>query len=54
MVETIKKEKRTKILVTGSSGMLGADVCGELSGEYDVVGLDINEPDQETVLVEMV
>src|SRR4030042_1008411 len=57
MVETIKKEKRTKILVTGSSGMLGADVCGELSGEYDVVGLDINEPasgvSQPTVLCDI-
>lgn len=34
------KEKR-KILVTGSSGMLGTDLCKELLPDYDVVGLDI-------------
>ena len=36
------KEKR-KILVTGSSGMLGTDLCKELSLSYDVVGLDISK-----------
>ena len=39
MVEKIK-EKR-KILVIGSSGMLGVDLCVELGKTYDVIGLDM-------------
>jgi dTDP-4-dehydrorhamnose reductase len=30
-----------KVLITGSSGMLGTDLCRELSGVYDVYGADI-------------
>lgn len=30
-----------KILITGSSGMLGGALCRELSGKYEVVGLDV-------------
>jgi len=45
MVGKTKKEKR-KILVTGSNGMLGVDLCEELSSDYDVIGLDIQEPRQ--------
>ena len=30
-----------KVLVTGSSGMLGRALCEELSGQYEVLGLDI-------------
>jgi len=44
MVEKAKKKKRRKILVTGSSGMLGIDLYGELSENYEVIGLDISEP----------
>src|SRR5690242_9674296 len=29
-----------KVLVTGSSGQLGAEICRQLSGEYQVTGLD--------------
>jgi dTDP-4-dehydrorhamnose reductase len=32
------------LLVTGSSGMLGTDLCLQLSKSYKVVGFDINEP----------
>ena len=39
MVEKIK-EKR-KILVTGSCGMLGVDLCCELQKNYNVIGVDI-------------
>lgn len=42
MVEKVKKEKRKKILVTGSSGMLGSDLCRELSRDYEVMGLDLS------------
>ena len=35
------KEKRTQILVTGSEGMLGKDLCRELSDSYNVVGIDL-------------
>lgn len=41
MVEKAKEEKRRKVLVTGSAGMLGIDLCKELSDDYDVIGLDI-------------
>ena len=45
MVEKAKEKKRRKILVTGSSGMLGVDLCGELSENYEVIGLDLpNRP----------
>lgn len=40
MVEKAKEEKRKKVLVTGSSGMLGSDLCEELSRDYEIVGLD--------------
>lgn len=43
MVEKIKAKKRKKILVTGSNGMLGIDLCNKLSSDYDVVGLDVKE-----------
>ncbi|MBN2452738.1 MAG: dTDP-4-dehydrorhamnose reductase [Candidatus Omnitrophica bacterium] len=33
--------KRYKVLITGSSGMLGADLCRELRSGYDVAGLDL-------------
>ena len=29
-----------RVLVTGSSGQLGAEICRQLSGEYQVTGLD--------------
>jgi len=38
MVEA--KEKRRKILVTGSCGMLGSALCRVLSEDFDVFGLD--------------
>ena len=41
MVEKIKNKKREKILVTGSGGMLGVDLCDKLATDYDVIGLDI-------------
>lgn len=40
-MEEIKKEKRKKILVTGSGGMLGTELCRELSNNYEVTGLDL-------------
>jgi UDP-glucose 4-epimerase len=30
-----------KVLVTGSSGQLGAELCRQLSGPYEVTGLDV-------------
>lgn len=33
-----------KILITGSSGMLGRALCEQLSGKYEVAGLDIIKP----------
>ena len=53
MVGKAKKEKR-KILVTGSNGMLGVDLCEELSSEYDVIGLDIQVPRQARRLVDYI
>ena len=32
-----------KILITGSSGMLGSDLCDALGREHEIAGLDINE-----------
>ena len=42
MVE--KTRKRRKILVTGSSGMLGSALFRELSDKHDITGLDIMAP----------
>ena len=36
-----------KILITGSSGYIGSHLCDMLSGEYEIHGLDINEPQVE-------
>ena len=33
--------KRYQVLITGSSGMLGIDLCQELKADYDVIGLDM-------------
>ena len=41
MVEEIKEEKRRKILVIGSSGMLGTSLSDELSKDYNIIGLDV-------------
>lgn len=32
---------KQRVLITGSSGMLGIDLCQELKSDYDVVGLDM-------------
>ena len=45
MVEEVKKEKKRKVLVTGSSGMLGSALCRRLSDAYDVSGLDVRRGD---------
>jgi len=42
MVEKVKGKVLQKILVTGASGMLGSDLCGELSEDYEVIGLDFS------------
>lgn len=42
MVEKAEDKKR-KVLVTGSNGMLGVDLCHQLSRDYDIVGLDIGK-----------
>lgn len=34
-----------KLLVTGARGMLGTDLCETLSGEHEVVGVDIEDVD---------
>jgi len=44
MVEEAKKEKRRKILVTGSAGMLGTALCAEFARHHDVFALDIKKP----------
>lgn len=36
-----------KILITGSSGYIGSHLCDILSGEYEVHGLDIRDPQVE-------
>jgi nucleoside-diphosphate-sugar epimerase len=33
-----------KILITGSSGYIGSHLCKMLENDYEVHGLDINEP----------
>jgi dTDP-4-dehydrorhamnose reductase len=33
--------KKYKVLITGSSGMLGADLCRELKKDYRLVGMDV-------------
>ncbi|MCK4852383.1 MAG: dTDP-4-dehydrorhamnose reductase [Candidatus Omnitrophica bacterium] len=33
-----------KILITGSSGMLGTDLCKALAKDHDIAGVDINVP----------
>ena len=33
---------KTKILVTGSSGMIGTALCEALKDDYDIMGVDIN------------
>ena len=32
--------KKHKVLITGSGGMLGVDLCQELSGDYEIYGID--------------
>ena len=39
MVEEAIKMKR--VLIIGSSGMLGTDLCQELGRNYEVIGADI-------------
>jgi len=39
---------RKKILVTGSNGFIGSNLCEQLRDEYDVVGLDIIPPSKWT------
>jgi dTDP-4-dehydrorhamnose reductase len=46
MVEKAEKKKRRKILVTGSSGMLGSALSAELRGTNEVIGLDKRAPKQ--------
>lgn len=36
-----KRYKLLKVLITGSSGMLGIDLCQELKQDYYVIGLDL-------------
>ncbi len=36
---------KRKVLITGSSGMLGIDLCQELGGDYDVYGADLVKHD---------
>ncbi|MCQ9207552.1 MAG: dTDP-4-dehydrorhamnose reductase [Omnitrophica bacterium] len=48
MVEKAKGKKRKKILVTGSSGMLGTAVSRKLAKNYAVIGLD-NRADKLSV-----
>lgn len=33
-----------KILITGSSGYIGSHLCKMLEGQYEIHGLDVNEP----------
>lgn len=35
--------KKNRILITGSSGMLGIDLCEELNGDYIVCGFDLSK-----------
>ena len=36
-----RMSKKHKLLITGSSGMLGTDLCQELGGDYEVWGIDL-------------
>ncbi|MDP8299963.1 MAG: dTDP-4-dehydrorhamnose reductase [Candidatus Tantalella remota] len=36
-----------KILITGSSGMLGSDICEVLGEEHDIVGVDVVDPNTQ-------
>lgn len=36
-----------KILITGNSGYIGSHLCDILQGEYEIHGLDINDPQVE-------
>lgn len=38
-----KVPKEYRVLITGSSGMLGVDLCAELEDSYEVCGMDIAE-----------
>jgi len=54
MSETAKQAKHNKpvVLITGSSGNIGADLCEQLSGQYTTVGLDqIDSPNANISLV---
>jgi dTDP-4-dehydrorhamnose reductase len=42
-------QKRYKILITGSSGMLGADLSQELKNDYEIIGADLVHSPQSTV-----
>ncbi len=42
------------ILMTGSSGMIGAALVKDLSRDYRVVGLDIDEPEKDAPLAEWI
>ncbi len=37
--------KQPLVLVTGASGLLGAAICKNLAGDFQVAGLDVSEPD---------
>ena len=49
MVEKTKETKRRKVLVTGSSGMLGSALNARLSESCDVVGFDIRTNTQHDI-----
>jgi len=36
-------QKKYKVLITGSSGMLGIDLCHELRKDYDLCGIDLTD-----------
>ncbi len=37
----VEEKKKRKVLITGSSGMLGTDLCQETSSDYELFGLDM-------------
>ncbi len=41
MEETDQMPERNKILITGSSGMLGIDLCQELAEDCEIIGTDL-------------
>src|SRR5690606_30649813 len=41
-------ERKPVVVVTGSSGLIGSALCRDLERFYDVVGLDIVEPDEDS------